>query len=176
MTKRTKTTFVISVLYSIFFVLGLAVMVYVITIQGAQLEVAKESIATRTAKNEAYKNIMQLLETSAPNRAKIDSYFISEKDTIGFMSELETAANTIGVSLNTTDLSIVPATNKAGVAAPAVLLIGVHFKGSEIAVKKYIQLLENVPYRKSLPAFSVTSDTAADVWEVTTSLHITMKS
>ena len=176
MIKKTKTTFAVAVLYSLFFVSGLAVVAYVITIQGAQLEAAKESIADRSAKKAAYENVMQLLSSSAAARTELSSYFISEKDTITFISELETAATTIGVSLNTTQLSIVPATSKDGVTTPAVLSIGVHFKGGEVAVKKFIQLLENVPYHKSLSTFTVSIDKAADVWDVTTSLLITMKS
>ena len=175
MIQRTKTTFGFAVLYSVFFVGGLAVVVYIITIQGSQLEAAKESIAEQSAKNAAYQNVMQLLDSSAAARTELSSYFISEKDTITFMSELETAANTIGVTLNTTQLSIVPGTSKNGITTPAVLMIGVHFTGGETAVKKYIQLLENVPYHKSLPNFSVTMDTVADVWDVTTSLRLTMK-
>jgi hypothetical protein len=175
MTKRTKTTFIFAVFSSLFFVGGLVVMVYIITIQGAALEAAKETIAVRSAKNVAYEHVVKLLDSSAKDRVTLDTYFISEKDTIGFMSELETAANTIGVTLNTTELSITPATSKDGVNTPGVLSIGVHFRGGETAVKRFIQLLENVPYHKKLPSFSVTSDTAADVWDVTTSLRITMK-
>jgi hypothetical protein len=175
MTKRTKTTFGIAIFYSLFFLCGLAVMAYIITIQGAELDAAKESIATRTAKNAAYEHVMQLLNTSAKDRETLTTYFISEKDTIGFISELEAAANTIGVALNTTALSIVPAVTKDGATTPAVLSIGLHFKGGEQAVKRFIQLLENVPYHKSMPTFSVISDKTADVWEVTTGIVITMK-
>lgn len=175
MTQQTKTTLAISATYCVLFITALASMVFVVHEQGAKLEAAKIAIAEHAAKEASYNNVMRLLETSASNRAELKSYFITEKDTISFISELESAAAGVGVSLETTELSVTPASVKDGMTTPAVLGVGVSFKGSEAAVKQFITLLENVPYRKDLPSFNISSEGAAG-WSGHTTLRITMTS
>lgn len=176
MTKRTKTTFGISMLYALFFIAALGIMGFVIYDQGAKREETKLMIAERSAKDASYSNVMHLVESSTEDRAELMTYFITEKDTIGFISELENAAATVGVSLETTELSVTPVVTKDGITTPAVLAVGVAFKGGESAVKKFITLLESVPYRKDIPNFTVTSEVGIGEWSAKTVLRITMKS
>jgi hypothetical protein len=174
MTKRTNTIFVVSILYALVLAFGLAAMLYVVHMQGSKLEEAKITIADHIAKEAVYSNVVRLLESSKADRALLATYFISEKDTISFISELEQAAEKVGVTLRTTELSVVSATTKDGVATPAVLSVGVQFSGEEMAVKKFISLVENVPYHKKIPNFNISRDTASDNWTADTKLQITM--
>jgi len=171
MTKRTKTTFVISLLYSVVLVLTLVSILYVIHIQGTKLGDAKIAIAEHAAKELAYTNVMQALVSSEGDRAKLGSFVMSDKDIIPFVTELESTAKAFGVSMQTTGLSVTPA---AG-ANPPVLTVGVHISGGQAAVKKYITLLENVPYHKHISTFTFSGDDVSNVWVADTSLAITMK-
>jgi hypothetical protein len=175
MTQRTKTTFIVAILYSTLFSFMLGIILYVIHVQGTKLGAAKEIIAEQSAKELAYTNVMRVLAGSKVDRAKLDSYFMSEKDTISFISELETAAKSFGISMQTTGLSVAPAATVGGVVNPPVLSVGVQFKGSEQSVKKYISLLENIPYHKHINTFSFTGDTATGEWVAVTTIAITMK-
>lgn len=175
MTKRTTTTFIVSILYSVTFVLVLASILYVIHIQGTKLGEAKDTIAENAAKELAYTSVTRVLAASESDRAKLDSYFISDKDTISFISELESAARTFGVAMQTTGLSVAPATTVGGVSNPPVLSVGVQIKGDETAVKKYIVLLENIPYHKRINTFSFSGTPGTNDWTAVTILAITMK-
>lgn len=176
MTKSTKTTLLLSIIYCVFFIAALGSMAFVISNEGSKLEATKSMIAERAAKDAAYTNVMRILELSAADRAELEKYFITEKDTISFISELERAATALGVSLETTELSILPAASKDGVETPGVLTVGLNFEGDESAVKKFITLVESVPYRKNIPSFVVGSDRGTGLWNAHTILHITMKS
>lgn len=175
MTKRTKTIFGIAVLYSVVLVLALASILYVIHIQGTKLGEAKDAIAAHSAKELAYTNVMRVLANSDQDRTKLGSFFISDKDTIAFISELESSAKSFGVVMQTTELSVVPATTVGGVTNPPVLSVGVQFSGDEQSVKKYIVLLENVPYHKQIQSFTFSGDVVTGVWTAATKLAITMK-
>jgi hypothetical protein len=175
MTKRTKTIFIIAVLYSVVLALMLASILYVIHMQGTKLGEAKDAIAEHTAKELAYNNVMRVLASSEQDRAKLSSYFISEKDTISFITELESAAKSFGVTMQTTGLSVAPAATVAGVSNPPVLSVGVQFKGDEQSVKNYIVLLENVPYHKRISSFTFSGDSTTGQWSAATTLAITMK-
>jgi hypothetical protein len=175
MTQCTKTTFIIAVVYSSGLILTLGCILYVIHMQGTKLEEAKTTIAEHTAKELAYANVTKVLETSEADRAKLDSYFISDKDTISFITELESTATSFGVILQTTGLSVTPATTVAGVVHPPVLSVGLRIKGDKVAVKKYIVLLENIPYHKQISSFMFSSDAATNASEAVTTLSITMK-
>jgi hypothetical protein len=175
MTKKTKSFFIASVIYSTLLLIILGSILYVIHIQGTKLGEAKDMIAAHEAKELAYTNVMQVLMNSENDRKKLNSYFISDKDIITFIFELESAAKVFGVSLQTTGLSVTPATTVGGVTNPPVLQVGVQVKGDAIAVKKYIVLLENVPYHKRINTFSFTGDSVAGEWVAVTTLAITMK-
>ena len=54
-----------------------------------------------------------------------DSTKCSDKDTISFISEFESAANAFGVTMQTTGLSVTLATIVAGVSNPPVLSVGI---------------------------------------------------
>ena len=174
MIKRTKTNFGIALVYSVILVITLGFTVFIVYNQGSKLEQTKLTIAEHTAKEAAYTNVMRLLESSAADRAALRTYFINEKDTISFISELESAASTIGVVLETTELSVAPTLTKDGVTTPAVLTLGVEYTGEEAAVKKFTLLLENVPYHKQIPEYTVTRDVTTGVWVGKTMLRITM--
>ena len=175
MTKRTTTTLIVSILYSVTLILVLASILYVIHVQGTKLGEAKEAIAQNSAKELAYSSVTRVLAASENERAKLESYFISDKDTISFISELEAAAKAFGVTMQTTGLSVTPATIVAGVSNPPVLSVGVQVKGDKAAVKKYIVLLENVPYHKRITNFSFSGNSGTSEWTAVTMLAITMK-
>lgn len=174
MIKRTKTTLGVSIVYALLLAVSLASMVYVIYNEGSKLEQSKVTIAELVAKEAAYTSVVRLIDSSTEDRTLISGYFITEKDTISFISELERAAKNSGVELETTELSVTAAETKDGVTTPAVLSIGVSLQGSEGAVKKYIELLETIPYHTNIPQISVQSNRVTNQWSAAASLRLTM--
>ncbi len=174
MTKRTTTNLVLALIFALGVTLGLALMLYIVNIQGSKLEQAKITIAEHVAKEAAYTNVTRLVEASASDRAMLLTYFITEKETITFISQLEAAALAMGVRLQTTNLSVTPATTVDGKTTPGVLTVGLSFGGETTAAKKFLTLLENVPYHKQIPTVTMTKDAATAATQGQVSLLITL--
>lgn len=157
MTKRTKTTAVIAVSYFVIFLGIFAYAVYLVNAQGSKLDEARRVIAERSAKEAAYNSVVRITESSKADRAELAGYFITERDTPGFIAGVEAAAVQMGVRFETTELSVTEAQSVNGVITPSMLVVGSKFSGSEAAVKKFIVLLENLPYHATIPSLSMTN-------------------
>jgi hypothetical protein len=171
MSKQAKSIFLFAVLY--FLGLGglLAYGFYIIHSQGAALEMARISVAEQSAKETAYTNVIRQTEATKSDRAELASFFITEKDTVSFIAELEQAAVAVGVSFETKGLSVIPATG----GKPAELSIDCIFKGSESTVKKFITVLESIPYRMTMNHVVVTKKVDTQDAEGQALFKITLK-
>lgn len=174
MNQRTKTVLILAILYCLFFVLVLSSALYLIRVQGTKLAGLQTTISEQSAKEATYNTVMRLLETTDAERATLASFFLTEKDTISFISELELAAVQLGIKLETTELSVTEAVTKDSVTTPATLVVGLKFEGVESAVKAFVTTLEHIPYHATIPELSVTNQMAGGVWQGKSRLIITL--
>lgn len=143
--------------------------------QGINFAESKLRIGENVAKEASFNTVEGLLTSTKDDRAQINNFFINEKDTISFISEIENNAKLIGVKLATNELSIVPKiVDTSGVETPAILMVGFDFSGSEEMVFKFVTLLENIPYHKKVTQLSFTkSDT--NVWKANIKMQLTLQ-
>lgn len=176
MTKRAKTILLISIVYSLLFAGLLVNALYLISAEGAKLDVTKNKISENTAKEIAYTKMMTLLESSKDKRDTLKEFFVTEDETISFLSSLETAAKKIGVKLETNELEVIPSVTKETVVSPAALSVSFTFNGSEREVKKFLEVLENIPYHTIIPKVTLTGNPSDGLWSGSAKLLLTLQS
>lgn len=175
MNRKSHTFLMFSILI---FVLTAGVFLYAlydVSKQGVQYAESKKVIGEHTAKEASYNTVQGLLVSTSDDRAKIDSLFIEEKETISFISEIEKNARALKVVLETNELSITPSVTDAnGVTSPALLVVGFDFTGSQADVWKYITLLENIPYHKKITQLSLVKSDNSE-WKANVKMQLTLR-
>lgn len=174
MNKHTKNNLLICTGMFLIFVGFFTYNLYKINGQGAKLSESRKVISDNLAKEVSYNKIMSLLDSTKTDRALLDNFFFTEKDTVHFISDMENDAKTIGVKMETNSLSVTKPVVKDGqVTDPAKLVLAITFSGSEDLVKKYVLLLESVPYQKTIPELGL-SKIDDHSWQGRATLNITM--
>ena len=172
MSKKTKHMFYLSMLYSVFFSLFLMYGFLKIRDQGNIFNTNERVIAEQNNKEQEYHNLIQITESTKNDRDTLAGFFITEKDTISFISNIENLANDMGITLETSQLSIKPKTKKT----EPQLYVGFNFSGSETAVRQLVLLFENIPYHKSIPELVLTRNADDGTWKGSILLYITITS
>lgn len=175
MTKRTKTTLFIATIYFLVLVVIFVYALYFVRAQGSALDRARVETAEATAKNAAYNSIVRITESSESDREELQRYFFTEKDTIGFIAELEAAAARVGVTFETTELSTPEPVIKSGQPANRTLVMGCRFVGSEESVKRFLTILENIPYHAEIPTMTISNQALDNKWVGDGKLVLTLK-
>lgn len=170
--KRSKTLVLVAAGYTVLFAGLLINGVYLISAEGSKLESTKVLISEQSAKEAAYTKVTKLVESTEDSRAKIKNLFITENETISFLASIEKAADSIGVILTTNELVVIPSVTKDEVTNPALLSLRLSFSGAERDVKKFLLLLEKIPYHSAIP--KVTLNTATENWKATVDLNLTL--
>jgi len=169
-TKRAKQIGMIAGLYC---AVGLVVLVGTVYVT-EQNKKKYADIRTQNAEAEATKQlattIEQTLTLSESDRAFLDTFFISERETIDFITQVEVLADQIGVGLETTQLAVSPPKDDA----PSVLQIGFTAKGTYVAVAQFLAALETLPYHRTIPMSSI-KKTSENEWEGSIALHVTLQ-
>lgn len=175
MSKRSKTLLVIASVYCFIFAGLLVYGVYILSAEGAKLEMTKTQISEHTAKEAAYAKMISLLESTKENRAALQQFFITENDTITFLANIEAAAKEIGVELKTNELAVVPTATNSGVVTPPILVVSFSFVGSESSVKKFLTVLEHIPFHATMPKVTLTSGASLETWTGVVQLRLTIQ-
>lgn len=170
MSKKTKLMLYISILYSFILVAFLAYGIYQVKVQGDVLDANRLLIAEQNSKELTYRNLIQVTESTQEDRAALEQFFITEKDTISFISNIEQLASEMGIALETSQLSVNPKTDKSA----AQLYAGFKFSGQENAVKQLVLLFENIPYHKTIPELVLTHNPEDDTLKGSILLYITI--
>lgn len=172
MNKKTNTFLLLAFLGFFITATIFLLTLYEVNRQGTRLTDSKQSSSEYTAKRVSFKRVESLFDSTTEDRSLLTSYFLKEADTINFISSIEASAAKLNLVLNTTELSITPAAvDTAGVATPALLIVGFDSKGSEEAVLKFISVLENMPYYKKITELSVVKEDA-NIWKMSSKLQL----
>ena len=172
MSKKTKRMFYLSILYSVFFSLFLMYGFLKIRDQGNIFNINERLMAEQNNKEQEYHNLFQITESTKNDRDTLSTFFITEKDTISFISDIENLADDMGITLETSQLSIKPKTKKS----ESQLYVGFNFSGPETAVRQMVLLFENIPYHKLIPELVLTRNAADGTWKGSILLYITITS
>lgn len=155
---------------------GLFVYVlYAIQQQGIQYTESKRLIGEHAAKDSSLNSVQSLLASTKDDRENIKNLFIEENKTISFISEIEKNAKLVEVTLVTNELSILPsATDPNGITSPALLVVGFNFSGSEFAVRRFLTLLENMPYHKKITQVTF-GKSDSNIWNASITMQLTLQ-
>lgn len=173
MTTRTKR---LSLLSSSLLLVSLAIFIsalFVTQSRGEALILEYDLLRERDAIEQKLQDVQNITEMSADERALLKEYFITERDIITFINSLEQQADAAQLEFETTQLAVDPKTDED----PGILKIGFTFSGTKPRVVGFMQLLESLPYHKTIPSAAVTqSETApAGNWEGQVILHVTLQ-
>ena len=173
MNNRSRNNFLFASLTCLGVVLVFVYGLYKIQVQGNRLSQSRQVISDHIAKEASYNKVVNLIDETKAQRQLLSSFFITEKDTVRFISDMENASNIIGVKMETKNLAVTPAVLKDGqVVEPAYLVFGMSFEGGETAIKKYVTLIENIPYQKKITQLTLSKQGPNNGWSGTVNLNI----
>lgn len=177
MKNQIKIKAAFAILYFICFVGLLGCGMYTIARLGAEYESSRMVIDEQQAKEKAYNDVVQIVATTEDDRDTLAGFFITEKDTINFITNIENYARRQNLLLETTQLAVEPRKEKTEKteASEPMLKIGFIFKGSEMSVKNMVLFFETLPLHKTIPELNIikVSDTE---WEGRIALQVTISS
>jgi len=159
MTHKTKIVGISAIIYLLGALCAVAFMTIQVNRAGAELEDRVQVIANQLVLEQVFNDLADLVETTEDTRTELDSYLLSEADTIEFLAEIERVGVEQGVSLDTSALTVV------GEGDDAELSIRFEITGSEPLVLRMIRILETLPYQSQLNTLRLTvaEETTADV-------------
>lgn len=172
MTSKTKKILVVAVISAVFSVSALSFFIYKINSQGILLEEQIKALSENTTKESAYLRLQRLvMETESERVLLASSFFRQEGDSITFLSEVETLASTLGLSLKTESLDKV-VDKESGKEYVKISFV---YSGQKDTVYKFSKLLEYVPYHSMIDSLSLRKDSGNN-WEGKLSISITLNS
>lgn len=141
-TSTTKKVGVTSILVLVLGAGALSWSFYQVELRGAQLEEEVRLAANNEAlKRRAFESA-QIVEATVNDREELNSFVLTEDESIGFLAEIETAAQEQGISFKTNRLDLV---SKEGETF-SKLTATFGFAGEKAVVFRLIDLFESLPY------------------------------
>ncbi len=153
MTKPTITTLGIATTYFLVFAGVLGYAFVTVEAQRSEAMNLRTTLAEQTSKQTVARTIGDLTASTAEVRGELADYFLSERDTISFIAEVEALAGAQSVAIETTTLDIV----RPADAAPE-LKTGFRVEGTRQSVLAFVQALETMPYHSRIPSVQFTQD------------------
>lgn len=169
MTKKTTTTVTIATLYFVGVFLLLVSAYITVRSQKTETMQLRTTLAEQNAQEQVANTVAVTLEATASDREKLRGYFLSEKETISFIADVEALADTSGVTVETTMLDIV----RPQEAAPR-LKAGFAVAGTRDGVERFIEAMEQVPYHSSITSVRIARE-SGQVWTGSVDILITLE-
>ncbi len=169
MNRATISTLVLS---SGYVVVTIGALLYV---YGSIYSARTNEMSLRTTLNEhegketLARSITETTMMTATDRALLAQYFLRETDTINFITRLETAAASNNVRFSMSELSTVPATENTLPQLKTAFTI----VGSETATRRYLELVEQLPYHSVIPTV-LFADIGDGQWQAIVVLEVTL--
>jgi hypothetical protein len=168
MTKQTVTTLGVASLY---FVIVASVMVYAfvsVRSQKADALALATTLAEQTSKQSVARTVATTIESTADLREEVATYFLEEKETISFITEIEGLAGVLGVTIETTSLDMTK-----GEEGRQELKTGFAVKGTRAAVLRFMEAIETLPYHSRIASMQVTGE--GNEWRGQVDIFVTIK-
>lgn len=169
-TSKAKKVVVVAVAYCFLAVLVLAATIYYTEQNKKDFAEARNSNAKAQAMQKLSNTVEQTLLLSEDDRRELNSFFISERDTIHLITQVEEMGDKMGTNIETSQLSVVP---KKG-STPSRLEIGFVVEGFYNNVASTLFAIETLPYHKRVPQITVL-EKSDGLWEGTIVLHVTLQ-
>lgn len=171
MTKRTKKIFIFCFIFLVISVGVFAGALYVIQTRGHALIAQYDLEREQDAAEKRMSTVLSIAEMSTTERALLESYFLAERNIIEFITNLEEKSRAGRIEFDTTQLAVEPAKD----ANPAMLKIGFSFAGTQVQVIRFMELVESLPYHKTIVSSVIQESGATRVggnWEGNIIIHL----
>jgi ACT domain-containing protein len=108
----------------------------------------------------------QVLNETLDQRTMLKSYYLAqESDSINFLNHVETLARDLGVSLKTNNLDTVSIDDRTWITT------SFSFSGREGDVKKFVSVLETLPYVLELTSVNLETESGGN-WSSEVALRV----
>lgn len=168
MTKQTITSLSIGSGHFIVFALVLLYALITVQAQKAEVESLRTTLAEQTTKQAAARTVETTIANTVAVRDELAGFFLSEKETITFIAEIEALANVLGVQVETTALDISRPSD-----SNAILKTGFRVSGSRTGVLNFMRALEAIPYHSTLPTLRFSNQGDGE-WQSQVELLVTL--
>lgn len=152
-TKQTKAIGGIALALCMLVTMSIVTAVYVITTQGERLQTQIALLADVAAQERNLYEVKRILTESQSDREALAELFLTESDTIDFLSTIEEIARRQGLALTTESLNV-----QEPKGEPATLAVSFSFVGRTETVRDFIMLLETLPYGSYLTRLQLQND------------------
>ena len=169
-TSRAKSVGVVAIAYCLAAAIVLVGTIYFTQNNKNKFADVRNKNAEAQSMKQLSATIEQTLRLSEADRNELDTFFISERDTIYFITQVEGLASAFGVSVETTQLAVLPAKDDI----PSRLHIGFVAEGEYANVVQMMSALETLPYHKSIPEV-VIKKLESSSWEGVIDLYVTLQ-
>lgn len=167
-TKRAKKMLVVGSLTAVVAIGAFGGSLYFVLTESTALRARAQAVADHAAQQQLYANLASLVERTAPERATLQTYVLTEDDTISFLANIESLAALRGLALTTDALTVTEAKPNN------VLMVNFTLAGTEVAVYDFIALMEVLPYMSYLTEVNVVRDPETGLAESTLTLAVTL--
>lgn len=163
---RTKIVFIIVSLYLLLSGSALTWFVLRVNETGRAMSEQVKVIADTMAQEQVFRELNDLVSSTEDSRLALEKFVLTEDETIGFLTEIETIGREQKVDLETTSLQV----EESEDSDFDTLLVSFSAEGSVVALQKMLSILETLPYHSELRKMKL--DYAAK--EGTPSLTVTL--
>lgn len=168
MNKTTQKTLLISSFILLLSAGTCLYFVYKINDQGSNLREYIKALDERQAQESSFIRISKLVQETEEERATIASAFFSDEgNSITFLGDIESFANSIELDLKTESLNKITGSDKK----TEYITMTFVYSGDKEKVLAFNRLLENIPYHSVIESLSI-SKNRGDQWESRLTLNI----
>lgn len=169
-TSSAKKVGIFAIVYCLLALVVLAGTIYYTAQNKNKFAEVRNKNAEAQAAKQLANTIEQTLRLSESNRSELNSFFISERDTIHFITRVEQLADRVGVTVATTQLAVIPEKD----AVPSQLHIGFEVEGDYGTVAQMIAAIETLPYHKVISDVAI-KQSDDGLWMGTIALYVTLQ-
>lgn len=144
-TKKTKTYSFLSLLFFIVAFSAYILLWQQVRNEGEKLLERSKEIADFNAREQTYRDLKKLVDSTKTDRDELNTYFLTEEKTIDFLSTIEKIAGEQGVDLVTDSLKV-----EEGTDLFDTLVISYSVEGVPERVNAILLILETLPYHASV--------------------------
>lgn len=169
MNTHTKHIFILSLilLAGAFAVCGL--LIHEINTKGEKLEAYAAALTEKNAEETAFIRVNRLVQDTEEERAALNrAFFSDEGDSVSFLGDIESFADSVGLDLTTEGLDKITKDGSEYITMTFV------YSGDERQVFSFTKYLENLPYHSSITAHSFTRGTGG-LWDGSVTILISLK-
>ena len=143
-------------------------MVYQVVAEGAQLTEQVAALEAERAQEASYLRLQRQAELTTDERSQLQSHFLQQEgDSVDFLNQVEQLAPTAGVVLETSGLDLLT----DPLDESEWITVTFTFSGSQMAVQRFIKILETLPYVQQVTAVTLTAHSGTN-WQAELTMQV----